>query len=242
MKKAVWFNQHNISVVDFGSRRAYSPENHNNLFKQFDSYGGNCFLGSSNVELSLANGYTPKGTYAHEEVMVNACLYGYAHANKHTMENWLSVYNGELGIALSDTFTTDTFLIDFDTKYAKLFDGVRWDSGDPFVFTDKIIEHYEKMGIDPTTKMIIYSDSLNLELIEKIDSYKKNKIRKSYGVGTFLTNNIDGIKPMNIVIKLTEVNSLPAIKLSDSPSKVIGDPETIKFVQWQLNQLLNQST
>jgi len=238
MKKAVWFNNNNIPVVDFGTRRAYSPENHHNVFDIFNDYGCKYFLGSSNVELSLANGYIPKGTYGHEEIQVNACLFGYAHANKHAMENWVSVYNGDLGIALSDTFTTDAFLLDFDMKYASLFSGVRWDSGDAIVFTDKIIEHYKKLGIDPTTKTIIYSDSLNLELIEIIDAHRKNEIRKSYGVGTFLTNNIEGITPMNIVIKLVEVNGMPAIKLSDSPSKSIGDQETINFVQWQIKLLI----
>lgn len=239
-EKANWFKMMNVPVVDFGTRRAYSPENQYNMIKTFEKYAGDMFMGSSNVEISLAEGYIPKGTYAHEYIQGNACLYGYAHANKMAMENWVSVYNGNLGIALSDTFTTDAFLLDFDTKYANLFNGVRHDSGDSLEFTDKVIDHYKKIGIDPTTKTIIYSDGLNLDEIKRIDSYRKGEIRKSYGVGTFLTNNIPNIKPMNIVIKLVEVNGLPAVKISDTPTKAIGDEETIKFVKWQINQLLKK--
>jgi len=232
-EKANYFGVNGIQYVDFGTRRAYSPLHHENIVNIFlDSFMDEKFIGSSNVELALYNGIKPIGTFAHEFVSGIAALYGYTHANKHTMDFWTKTYNGNLGIALTDTFTTDSFLRDFDSKYANLFTGVRHDSGCPFEFTDKIIEHYKKLGIDPTTKTIVYSDGLNPKTVVEIDNYRKAEIRKSYGIGTNLTNDIPGVKPMNIVIKLVEVNGLPAIKVSDNPEKAIGDKETIKYINW----------
>jgi len=236
--KAQYFYLNNIQVVDFGTRRAKSEDVHASVVDIFcGSSMYENFAGTSNVELGLYNGIKVIGTYAHEWVSGIAAMFGYAHANRIAMEYWIKTYNGNLGIALSDTFTTDAFLRDFDSKYANLFTGVRHDSGDPFVFTDKIIDHYKSLGIDPTTKTIVYSDALNPELVIKIDNYRRKEIRKSYGIGTNLTNDIIGVKPMNIVIKLFEINGMPAIKLSDSPTKHVGDEETIKFVEWQINKM-----
>jgi nicotinate phosphoribosyltransferase len=236
--KASWFNYHDINIVDFGTRRAYSPENHKNLIDSFITYGRDNFIGTSNVEMALANGIQPIGTMAHLSIMFHACLFGYSHCNKYMMDSWVQTYNGQLGTVLTDTYGVDHFLLDFDTKYANLFTGVRWDSGNPFVFTDKIINHYKKLNIDSKSKTIVYSDSLNLKLIQEIDDYKKGEIKKSYGVGTYLTNDLPYIKPLNIVIKLIEVNNLPAIKLSDEPKKATGDLETINYVKWIINNLL----
>lgn len=235
------FYMNNAQIADFGTRRAKSRNHHKNIVESLSgSLIHKNFIGSSCVELALANGIKCIGTYAHEWVSGIATLFGYAHANKNAMEFWVQTYNGNLGIALTDTFTTDAFLADFDSKYANLFTGVRHDSGDPFVFTDRIIDHYNKLGIDPTTKTIVYSDALNPEMVIKLQEYRKNEIRKSYGIGTNITNDIDGVTPMNIVIKLVEINGMPAIKLSDSPTKHVGDEETIKFVKWQLNQRLKK--
>jgi nicotinate phosphoribosyltransferase len=226
-----------IQFADFGTRRAKSPEHHAAVV---DIFAGSLiyknFIGSSNVELALYHNIKVIGTYAHEWISGNAVMFGYAQANLHAMENWVATYNGDLGIALTDTFTTDAFLQDFDSKYANLFTGVRHDSEDPFIFTDKIINHYKKLGIDPTTKTIVYSNALDSEMTLKIAKYRNGEIRKSYGIGTFLTNDIPNVKAMNIVIKLVELNGIPAIKLSDSPEKHVGDAETIKFVKWQLHQ------
>lgn len=230
----------NVSFTDFGTRRAYSKENHKfvieTILKSFE--GKHALIGTSNVELAICNNIKCIGTYAHEYVSGNACLNGYIHANYHTMENWVKAYQGNLGIVLPDTFTTDLFLQDFNSKYARLFDGVRHDSGCPFEFTDKIINHYNLLNINPKDKSIVYSNSLNLESILEINEYRKNEIRKSYGWGTGLTCDLPGIDPMNIVIKLIEVNGMPAIKLSDDYGKHIGNDGTINYVQWQINQVL----
>jgi len=232
-EKSNYFGTYGIQFADFGTRRAYSPDHHENIINAFvESFMNEKFIGSSNVELALYNKIKPIGTYAHEFVSGIAALYGYTHANKYAMDFWTKTYNGNLGIALTDTFTTDAFLRDFDTKYANLFTGVRHDSGSPFKFTNKIIEHYKKLGIDPTTKTIVFSDGLNPTAVVEINNYRKSEIRKSYGIGTNLTNDIPNIKPMNIVIKLVEVNNLPAIKISDNIDKAIGDKETIKYVNW----------
>jgi nicotinate phosphoribosyltransferase len=225
--------------VDFGTRRAKSKNVHMQIVDVLsNSLLYTNFIGSSNVELALYNNIKPIGTYAHEWVSGIASMFGYAHANRIAMEYWVQTYNGNLGIALTDTFTTDSFLEDFDSKYANLFTGVRHDSYDPFVFTDKMIDHYKKLGIAPETKTIVYSDGLNPEMVIKIQNYRKGEIKKSYGIGTNLTNDIKDVKPMNIVIKLLEINGMPVIKLSDSLTKHIGDEETIKFVKWQIEQRL----
>lgn len=236
-EKANLFYMNNIQLADFGTRRAKSFEHQLRILNVFTSSNMHTnFIGTSNVELGLYFGTKIVGTYAHEYISANAVMFGYTQANMHAMENWVKTYNGNLGIALTDTFTTDAFLADFDSKYANLFTGVRHDSSDPYVFTDKIIAHYKKLGIDPTTKTIVYSDGLNPETVLKLQEYRKGEIRKSYGIGTDLTCSIPGIKPMNIVIKMIELNGIPAIKLSDSATKHIGDEDTIKFVKWQLSQ------
>jgi nicotinate phosphoribosyltransferase len=240
-KKVELFRLNNIKFVDFGTRRAYSPQHHANVVNILASskLNKNSFIGTSNVELGIVNDLMISGTYAHEYVSSIGATQGYAHANKHTFDAWTETYQGSLGIALTDTFLTDMFLKDFDSKYANLFTGVRHDSGDPLEFTDKIIKHYETLGIDPTTKTIIYSDGLNPDEVLRIDDYRKGEIRKSYGIGTNLTCDIDDVKSLNIVIKLIEINNLPVIKISDNPGKSIGDIETIDFVKWQIKQLLN---
>jgi len=240
-QKTELFRLNNIKYADFGTRRAFSPQHHYNIVKVINTLmNNNNFNGTSNVEIAIVENLNIIGTYAHEYVSSIGALKGYAHANKHTFDNWIDTYNGNLGIALTDTFLTDMFLKDFNTKYANLFTGVRHDSGDALEFTDKIINHYKTLGIDPTTKTIVYSDGLNPEEVLKIDNYRKNEIRKSYGIGTNLTCDIKDVKSLNIVIKLVEIDNLPVIKISDNTEKSIGDRETIDFVLWQVNKFLNK--
>jgi len=151
------------------------------------------------------------------------------------LEHWVDVYRGDLGIALSDTFTTDEFYEVFDKKFTKLFDGVRQDSGDPIEFADKTIEHYKRMGIDPLSKTIIFSDSLDIEKVKRIAVYCRDRIGMSFGIGTNFTNDV-GLKPMNIVIKMTEAfpEAEPwtaVVKLSDVVGKHSGDARTIELAK-----------
>ncbi len=230
-RKAVRFNNMAVNVADFGTRRRYSYENHKRIVNALINYGRPSFIGSSNVHLAHIFNTTPIGTHAHEWFMFHAAKYGYKMANKLALDNWVRVYRGDLGIALSDTFTTDVFFSAFDTKFAKLFDGVRHDSGDPFIFADKTIDHYKKLRIDPMSKVIVFSDNLNADLVEKIADYCRTKIKISFGIGTNLTNDV-GVKPLNIVIKIVEARPegqdwVPTIKLSDEPGKYTGDAEQI---------------
>ena len=165
--------------------------------------------------------------------MFHAVLHGYQMANPSAQDAWVKVFHGDLGIALTDTFTTDVFLSTFDTFYAKLFDGVRQDSGDPFLFTDKIIQHYKRLHINPSTKTIVFSDGLDVEKAVKIHQYCNGRIRDAYGIGTNLTNDV-GVTPLNMVIKLTKGRTSldkpwrNTVKLSDDNGKRTGDPKELK--------------
>jgi nicotinate phosphoribosyltransferase len=234
-KKFAYFKNHNMLVADFGTRRRYSYDNHNRVINIAKNYGGNKFIGTSNVELAIKYDTKAIGTFAHEWISGIAAIYGYAHANKIAMELWVKTYHGNLGIALTDTFGLDSFLNDFDMKYAKLFDGVRHDSGDPFIFGDKIIAHYESLGIDPKTKTIVFSNGLDLPSAESIATYFKGRINYSFGIGTNLTNDLPGIKALNMVIKLFKINNKHVIKLSDDVEKHTGDAKTINIVKSMIN-------
>jgi len=220
-----------ITIADFGTRRRHSYEVHDLVVRTLKQYGEKTFIGTSNVHLAMKYETKPIGTHAHEWFMFHAAKYGYKMANLLGLEHWSDVYRGDLGIALSDTYTTEVFFQQFDKKLTKLFDGVRHDSGDPLEFTDKVIIHYKKNGIDPLSKTIIFSDGLDYEKVERIASYCEGKILHSFGVGTNFTNDV-GLKPMNIVIKMTDAlpeddQWTPVIKLSDEPMKHTGDEESI---------------
>ena len=151
------------------------------------------------------------------------------------LEHWVQVYRGDLGIALSDTYTTDVFFRQFDKMFSKLFDGVRHDSGDPLDFADQVIAHYEHMGIDPKSKTIIFSDGLDYEKVARIARYCRNRVGMSFGIGTNFTNDA-GPKAMNIVIKMTEAQPkdgewTEVVKLSDEPGKHTGTEATIKLAK-----------
>ena len=238
-KKAVFFNNLDVKIADFGTRRRYSSDVHELVVKAFKNYGKRCFTGTSNVYFAYKYDLTPIGTHAHEWFMFHAAKYGFKIANELALENWVRVYRGDLGIALSDTFTSDVFYEAFDTKFAKLFDGVRQDSGDPIVFADKTIAHYKKLRIDPTSKSIIFSDGLNPAAVEKIADYMRGKAKISFGIGTNLTNDV-GVKPLNIVIKLVEAKPENhdwehTVKLSDTMGKYTGDLGQIELCKRILN-------
>jgi nicotinate phosphoribosyltransferase len=223
-----------VSIAEFGTRRRHSFDVHQLVIETLKKYG-KTFVGTSNVHLAMINGTKPIGTHAHEWFMFHAAKYGFKMANTVALEHWVNVYRGDLGIALSDTFTTNEFYEVFDKKFAKLFDGVRHDSGDPIEFADKTIQHYKKMGVDPLSKTIIFSDSLDLEKVNRIAEYCRGKIGISFGIGTNFTNDV-GLKSMNIVIKMMEALPeaqpwTPVVKLSDVPGKHSGDEETIELAK-----------
>lgn len=227
-------NELQVKFAEFGTRRRYSYKVHRTVMHALTQNKGDSFIGSSNVHMAMLYQVKPIGTHAHEWFMFHGARYGFTMANSLSLEHWVDVFRGDLGVALSDTYTTDVFLRQFDTKFAKLFDGVRHDSGNPIKFADKVINHYKNHGINPLHKFIIFSDGLNVDKVEEITKYCKGKIGISFGIGTNLTNDV-GQKPMNIVIKLTDVNFddkwVPVIKISDEKGKHTGLPETISLAK-----------
>lgn len=220
-----------ITIADFGTRRRHSYEVQKITVEALKKYGTNCFIGTSNVHLAMLWNTKPIGTHAHEWFMFHAAKFGFKMSNLLALENWVQIYRGDLGIALSDTYTTEVFFAAFDKKFSKLFDGVRHDSGDPIEFADKTIAHYKAYGIDPLSKTIIFSDGLDYEKVKHISDYCSGKIGISFGVGTNFTNDV-GLTPLNIVLKMTDARPdegewNPVIKLSDEKGKYTGDPETI---------------
>lgn len=224
-----------VSVLEFGTRRRHSYEVHSLVNETLRTSGSESFIGTSNVHFAMINNKRPLGTHAHEWFMFHAAQYGFKMANLISLEHWTQVYGGDLGIALTDTYTTDIFFNQFDKKYSKLFDGVRHDSGDPIAFAKKIISHYTKMGIDPKSKVIVFSDSLNFEKVKIISDFCKDKIKMSFGIGTNFTNDA-GLPSMNMVIKLTETKPehtywQGVVKLSDEKNKNTGTPEMIALAK-----------
>ncbi|HEY6975920.1 MAG TPA: nicotinate phosphoribosyltransferase, partial [Chitinophagaceae bacterium] len=188
------YNTLGVTIAEFGTRRRHSYKVHRLVVAALKKYGDVSFVGTSNVHMAMLNQTKPIGTHAHEWFMFHAARYGYKMANTLALEHWVDVYRGDLGIALSDTFTSDVFFQQFDKKFAKLFDGVRHDSGDPLKFADQTIEHYQKLGIDPLSKTIIFSDALNYEKVARITAHCKGRIGVSFGIGTNFTNDV-GLKP-----------------------------------------------
>ena len=233
------YNRLNVTVAEFGTRRRHSYRVHQLVMNVLEQYGGHSFAGSSNVHFAMVNGVKPIGTHAHEWFMFHAAKYGFKMANALGLEHWVSVYRGDLGIALSDTYTTKVFYEQFDKMFAKLFDGVRHDSGDAIEFARETIKHYNKFGIDARTKTIIFSDALNYEKVERIAEFCAGKIGMSFGIGTNLTNDV-GLEPMNIVIKMVAAfpeggEWTPVVKLSDEKGKYTGDEKMIQLAKTVLN-------
>jgi len=240
-KKVAFFNYGNIKLADFGTRRRYSFDIQKEMVEDLSSrMTKGLFVGTSNVYLAFLNNLTPIGTEAHEWFMFHGAKYGFQMANELGLKHWADVYNGSLGTALCDTYTTDAFLKAFNMKYAKLYDGVRQDSGDPIEFAEKMIAHYTKLGIDPLSKTIVFSDSLNPAKARYINTWCNGKIKCSFGIGTNLSNDV-GVTPLNMVIKMTAAKPkeddqwIPTIKLSDDQGKHTGDPKMIEVCKYLLN-------
>lgn len=231
-------NEHQLLFSEFGTRRRFSFEVQDKVLAYLKQHAKYC-TGTSNCYFAMKHGMKPMGTHPHEWFMFHGAQFGYKHANYLALENWVNVYDGDLGTALSDTFTSDAFLNNLSRKQAKLFDGVRCDSGNEFAFTDKLIARYQELGIDPTTKTIIFSNALDFEKALDIQAYCQGRIRCSFGIGTNLTNDT-GFKPSNIVMKLTrcKMNAnqewRECVKLSDDLGKHIGSEEEVKACLYDL--------
>ena len=238
-KKVKLSNENKMTYSDFGTRRRFSYDVQEVVIKYLKEHSTYC-TGTSNCHFAMKYDMRPMGTHPHEWFMFHGAQFGYKHANYMALENWVNVYDGDLGTALADTYTTDAFLSNLSRKQAKLFDGVRCDSGNEIEFIDKLILRYKDFGIDPTTKTIIFSNALNFEKALNIANYCKGKIRCSFGIGTNLTNDT-GYKPSNIVMKLSKcrMNSnqdwRECIKLSDDMGKHMGSSAELNACLYELN-------
>lgn len=213
-------------VSDFGTRRRYSFAWQKHVVETFRAAAPEIFRGTSNVLLAKELNLTPIGTMAHEFLQAfQAFDSRLRDFQKAALEAWVKEYRGDLGIALTDVVGMDAFLRDFDLYFAKLFDGLRHDSGDPYVWGDKAYAHYEKLKIDSRTKMLTFSDGLDIDKAWALHQYFKNRFKTSFGIGTNFTNDM-GHAPLNIVLKLVECNGQSVAKLSDSPGKTMTNNYT----------------
>lgn len=230
---------------EFGLRRRLSAECQEmavKKLKETKTDGNSIFVGTSNVYLAKKYGLTPVGTMAHEWIMCvgqgNRAI-NPAYSNLYAMRAWVNEFKVQNGTVLTDTITTDCFLRDFDEEFATVFSGVRHDSGDPFVWGDKMIEHYKSLDIDPLSKTLLFSDSLNFEKATKLKRYFDGKAKVAFGIGTYLANDTD-VPPLNIVMKTTSCNGGDVAKISDTPGKgMCKNPEYVDYLQrsidWRMN-------
>lgn len=216
--------KYTFKFAEFGCRRRLSREWQDYVLSVL-LCAGDC-VGTSNVYLAMKYGIKPIGTYAHEYVQMYQGVEGVqlAYTNKMAMQEWFEEYKGDNGTALTDTLGTDLFLRDFDWLQATCYTGVRHDSGDPIEWGEKLIAHYQKLGIDPKTKTLLFSDSLDFDKAQAIYDHFKDRINVSFGIGTYLTNDT-AVDALNIVIKLQYVNGHPVAKLSDNPAKTMCQDE-----------------
>jgi nicotinate phosphoribosyltransferase len=218
--------------ADFGTRRRFSRAWQGELLQVLLAEIPQHITGTSNLYYAKKFDIKPMGTMAHEYFQAYQALGPrLVDSQKAALESWANEYRGDLGIALSDTYGIDVFLRDFDLYFCKLFDGVRHDSGDPFVWGEKVLDHYHKMRIDTHTKTLAFSDALTINLAIELFNHFKDRINMGFGIGTNLTNDV-GYKALNIVIKMVRCNDQAVAKISDEPSKAIcDDPSYLTYLK-----------
>ena len=232
-------NEHELKFSEFGTRRRASSNLHDLVVQRLkEKCPINC-VGTSNVYFAMKYKMKPIGTFPHEWIMFHGAVWGYQEANYLGMRDWVRTYDGNLGIFLMDTYTSKVGLKNMSLKFAKLFDGVRQDSGDEYEIGNEVINRYKQLGIDPTTKTIVFSNALDFNKYLDIHNYFNGRIRVSAGIGTNLTNDTE-YKPANIVMKLSKCRINPkqewrnCIKISDDLGKHLGDNKEFEIAKYQL--------
>ncbi len=233
-KKIAAFNDgtYTFQFAEFGCRRRLSREWEDVVIKRLATETKNC-VGTSNVYFAMKYNLTPIGTYAHEFVQMYQGIDSIplAYTNHYAMKDWYDEYQGDNGTALTDTITTDLFLLDFNRSMVNNYTGVRHDSGDPFKWGEKIIAHYKKYDVDPKTKLLLFSDGLDFDHAQALYDNFKDRAKVSFGIGTFCSNDTNE-ESLNIVIKLQYVNGRPVAKLSDAPTKAMcRDEEYLEYLR-----------
>ena len=238
ISKARKLAEHGITFSMFGMRRRFSAAIEDRVTELLKEHAAGYLFGTSNVYYAYKHGLRVSGTHPHEWIQFHGAMFGYKMANYMAMEDWINVYDGDLGTVLTDTYTTDVFMRNFSKKHAMLFTSLRHDSGDHLQFTEKVIARYRELRVDPTIKYIIFSDGLDPERAIEIANYCKGRIGASFGIGTNFSNDVgNGVRPMNIVMKLWKCKMTekerwnPCVKLSDVDGKHTGEPEEIELAQ-----------
>lgn len=228
---------------EFGLRRRLSADAQELVVEKFShlnetKHSASLFIGTSNVYLAKKFNLTPVGTMAHEWIM---CVgqgnhkHNPAYSNWYALDAWVKEYGVLNGTALTDAITTDCFLRDFQLTYATLFSGVRHDSGDPIEWGEKMVKHYESLGIDSRQKTLLFSDSLNFEKADQIFRHFNGRAKVAFGIGTYLSNDTC-VPALNIVMKTTKCNGMDVAKISDTPGKgMCKNPEYIEYLQRCIN-------
>jgi nicotinate phosphoribosyltransferase len=217
---------HPFEFFDFGVRRRYSGAWQREVVRTFARELPAFFKGSSNVLMARELGLTPLGTMGHEYLQTYQALgMRLRDFQRAALEDWVQEYRGDLGIALTDTVGMDAFLRDFDLYFAKLFDGLRHDSGDPFAWGEKALAHYAALRIDARSKRLVFSDSLDIARAIALYRQFGDRTNLGFGIGTHLTNDV-GLEPLQIVMKLVEANGQPVAKLSDAAGKTLATDQT----------------
>ena len=232
-------DEFHFTLFDFGLRRRYSGAWQEEVLRQLAASVPAHFRGTSNVHLAKKLGLTPIGTMAHEYLQAyQAFGFRLRDFQKAALEGWVQEFRGDLGVALTDVVGMDAFLRDFDLYFAKLFDGLRHDSGEPIAWGEKAIAHYHALRVDPVTKRLVFSDALDIPRALAIYRHFRGRIHTSFGIGTNLTNDT-GHLPLNIVMKITACNGQPVAKLSDSPGKTLCEDRTfLAYLRQVFNHLV----
>jgi len=233
LEKTQWLKQQHelhdltgLTLADFGTRRRFSFAAHRTVVEMLTHKLPEFFIGTSNMHLAKEHSVQPIGTMAHEIFMLSQQIgVPLENAQKHTLHAWLREFRGQLGYALTDVIGMDAFIQDFDMNLASMYSGLRHDSGDPLEFGEKAIRMYQKLGIDPMSKTLIFSDGVNFRKMVDIFLHFRGRINTSFGIGTFLSNHLDGVKPLSMVMKLVRVNGRPVAKISDSPGKTLCEDQ-----------------
>jgi nicotinate phosphoribosyltransferase len=211
-----------MRIADYGTRRRFSHDWQEEVLHTLKDTLGEHFAGTSNVDFAKKLGLIPLGTMAHEYLQACQALGPRLRDSQvYGFETWAREYRGDLGIALSDVYGLEAFLRDFDTYFCKLFDGARHDSGDPFDWGERMIQHYEDNRVDARSKTLVFSDSLNVPLAIQLYKRFHQRIRVAFGIGTNLTNDL-GYQPLQIVLKMVRCNDQPVAKLSDAPENYLN--------------------
>jgi nicotinate phosphoribosyltransferase len=218
--------RHPFEFSDFGVRRRFSGAWHDEVVGTLKREVPEYFKGTSNVYLAKKHELVPIGTMAHEYLQsFQSFGVRLRDFQKAALEDWVQEYRGDLGTALTDVVGMDAFFVDFDLYFAKLFDGLRHDSGNPVEWGEKVLAHYAKLRIDPHTKRMVFSDNLDFPSAFSLYRHFADRTMTAFGIGTNLTNDV-GLPVLNIVMKLVACNGQPVAKLSDSPGKTMCSDET----------------